>query len=60
MGLLYRRQEETDQELQMWLHVDRDRFSKGTEHWGREDRVCLVCMSVLIEDEHHLQFDCHP
>jgi len=40
------------------LHVDTGRFGKGSEHCSREDRVCLVCMSSSVEDEHHFLFDC--
>ncbi len=40
------------------LHVDTGRFGKHSEHCSREDRVCLVCMSGSVEDEHHFLFDC--
>ena len=40
------------------LHVDTGRFGKDSEHRNREDRVCLVCMSGSVEDEHHFLFDC--
>ena len=39
------------------LHVDTGRFGKYSEHCSREDRVCLVCMSGSVEDEHHFLFD---
>ena len=34
------------------------RFGKDSEHRSREERVCLVCMSGSVEDEHHFMFDC--
>ena len=34
------------------------RFGKDSEHRSREERVCLVCMSGSVEDEHHFLFDC--
>ncbi len=40
------------------LHVDTGRFGKHSEHCSREDRVCHVCMSGSVEDEHHFLFDC--
>ena len=40
------------------LHIDTGRFGKGSEHCSREDKVCLVCMSGSVEDEHHFLFDC--
>jgi hypothetical protein len=40
------------------LHVDTGRFGKGSEHCSREERVCPVCMSGSVEDEHHFLFDC--
>jgi len=39
-------------------HVDTGRFGKGSEQCSREDRVCLVCMSGSVEDEHLFLFDC--
>ncbi len=39
-------------------HVDTGRFGKGSEQCGREDRVCLVCMSGSVEDEHLFLFEC--
>jgi len=39
------------------LHVDTERFGKDSELRSREDRVCLVCMSGSVEDEHHFLFD---
>jgi len=54
LGLLYRGHEETDEKLQMWLHVDTDSARKGSEYCSKEDRVYLVCMSISIEDERHL------
>jgi len=39
------------------LHVDTG-FGKDSEHCSREDRVCLVCMSGSVENEHHFLFDC--
>ena len=40
------------------LHVDTGRFGKDSGHRSREDRVCLVCMSGSVEDEHLFLFDC--
>ncbi len=40
------------------LHVDTACFGKDSEHRSREDRVCLVCMSGSVEDEHHFLSDC--
>ncbi len=40
------------------IHVDTGRFGKDSEHRSREDRVCFVCMSGSVEDEHYFLFDC--
>jgi len=37
--------------IPLWQH---------SEHRSREDRVCLVCMSGSVEDEHYFLFDCPP
>ena len=38
------------------LHVDTGRFD--SQKLPREDRVCHVCQSSSVEDEHHFLFDC--
>ena len=40
------------------LHVDTGRFAKGGHRVEREDRVCLVCHSTVVEDEQHFLLDC--
>ncbi len=40
------------------LHVDTGRFGRGEEARSREERLCPVCLSCSVEDEHHFLFDC--
>ena len=40
------------------LHVDTGRFGRGEEARSREERLCPVCLTCSVEDEHHFLFDC--
>ena len=40
------------------LRVDTGRFGKNSQALTREQRICEVCGSSSVEDEHHFLFDC--